>query len=296
MAFPLHILVLIMLYPLSSNAQRQPPPPGYKPSSNFRSVSFNKGFSNLWSPQHQTLNGSTVTIWLDESTGSGFKSLSSYSSGYFSAAIKLHPGYTAGVISCFYLSNDQVQEKHDEIDIEFLGTTPGKPYTLQTNVWMNGTADDTPLIGREVQFNLWFDPTKAFHNYAILWNPKEIIFFVDDIPIRRYPKKSAATFPSRPMWAYGSIWDASSWATEGGKYKADYQYQPFIARYKNFKIAGCRDGAQATCKPVTGSSALTGRLSRQQNVAMAWAQRNYKVYDYCKDQSRDLTKTSECLS
>lgn len=37
-------------------------------------------------------------------TGSGFKSLNSYSSGYFSAAIKLHPGYTAGVITAFYVS------------------------------------------------------------------------------------------------------------------------------------------------------------------------------------------------
>lgn len=36
--------------------------------------------------------------------GSGFKSLNSYTSGYFSAAIKLHPGYTAGVITAFYVS------------------------------------------------------------------------------------------------------------------------------------------------------------------------------------------------
>ncbi|KAL2340588.1 hypothetical protein Fmac_008528 [Flemingia macrophylla] len=52
---------------------------------------------------------------------------------------------------------------------------------------------------------------------------------------RRYPKNSAKTFSLRPIWLYGSIWDASSWATEDGKHKADYRYQPFLARYTNFK-------------------------------------------------------------
>ncbi|KAH0852440.1 hypothetical protein HID58_090819 [Brassica napus] len=37
------------------------------------------------------------------------------------------------------------------------------------------------------------------------------------------------------MWLYGSIWDASSWATENGKYKADYKYQPFTAKYTILK-------------------------------------------------------------
>lgn len=36
-------------------------------------------------------------------TGSGFKSLKPYRSGFFSAAIKLQPGYTAGVITSFYV-------------------------------------------------------------------------------------------------------------------------------------------------------------------------------------------------
>lgn len=36
-------------------------------------------------------------------SGSGFKSLHSYQSGFFGAAIKLQPGYTAGVITSFYV-------------------------------------------------------------------------------------------------------------------------------------------------------------------------------------------------
>ncbi|CAA2989539.1 xyloglucan endotransglucosylase hydrolase 31-like [Olea europaea subsp. europaea] len=192
------------------------------------------------------------------------------------------------------LSNDEDHPgNHDEIDIEFLGTTQDKPYILQTNVYIRGSGDGN-IIGREMKFRLWFDPTRDFHNYAILWNPSEIIFFVDDVPIRRYPRKSDATFPLRPMWVYGSIWDASSWATENGKYKADYQYQPFVGRYNNFKIAGCKASNGVSCRPTTGSPYGSKGLSSQQYAAMGWVQRNYKVYDYCQDSARDNRFTPEC--
>jgi xyloglucan:xyloglucosyl transferase len=119
-------------------------------------------------------------------------------------------------------------------------------------------------------------------------------FLVDDVPIRRYPRKSDATFPLRPLWVYGSIWDASSWATEDGKYKADYNYQPFIGRYKNFKIGGCTADAPAACSPPSASPSGSGGLSQQQSSVMEWVQRNYLVYDYCRDGKRDHTQTPEC--
>ncbi|CAI9774591.1 unnamed protein product [Fraxinus pennsylvanica] len=286
-------LFIIFLFP-SSNCAQGPPSPGYYPSSRIGSMGFNQGFRNLWGPQHQRIDQGTLDLWLDRNSGSGFKSLSPYSSGYFGAAIKLHPGYTAGVITSFYLSNSEDHPgNHDEIDIEFLGTTQNKPYTLQTNVYIRGSGDGN-IIGREMKFRLWFDPTRNFHNYAILWNPSEIIFFVDDVPIRRYPRKSDATFPLRPMYVYGSIWDASSWATENGKYKVDYQYQPFVGRYNNFKIAGCKANSAALCRPSTGSPYGSSGLSRQQYDAMGWVQRNYKIYDYCQDSKRDHRLTPEC--
>ncbi|KAE8656866.1 putative xyloglucan endotransglucosylase/hydrolase protein 32 [Hibiscus syriacus] len=237
----------------STNAQG-PPSLGYSPSSRVSSVTFNQGFRNLWGTQHQRLDQGSLTIWLDKSSGSGFKSLQPYWSGYFGAAMKLQPGYTAGVITSFYLSNNEDHPgNHDEIDIEFLGTTPDKPYTLQTNV-----------------------------------------FFVDDVPIRMYTKKTDATFPTRPMWVYGSIWDASSWATENGRYKADYSYQPFVAKYANFKLDGCTTNGPASCIPPPASPSGSGSLSQQQVMAMNWVQRNYLVYDYCQDPKRDHTQTPEC--
>ncbi|KAI4386080.1 hypothetical protein MLD38_004046 [Melastoma candidum] len=282
--------------PFLASSQGSPPSPGYSPSSIFGDVSFNQEFNNLWGPQHQSLDQQgLLTIWLDTSSGSGFKSIHSYQSGYFGASIKLQPGYTAGVITSFYLSNNEAYPgHHDEIDIEFLGKTSSGLYTLQTNVYIEGSGDGNK-IGREMKFHLWFDPTQNYHNYAFLWTPNEIIFLVDDVPIRWYKNRGGTTFPMRPMWVYGSIWDASSWATDNGKYKADYRYQPFVGRYKNFKVDGCAaDGSSGSCSPRSVSPSGAGGLSRQQNEAMQWVQRNYKVYDYCTDPKRDHGLTPEC--
>ncbi|KAM3192027.1 hypothetical protein ACQJBY_069337 [Aegilops geniculata] len=289
---PAMALLLLAMAAASSDAQ---PSPGYYPSSRFRPVVFNRAYSNKWGPQHQTLSGdhSAITIWLDKTCGSGFKSKHAYRNGYFATRIKLPAGYTAGTNTAFYLSNNEAHPGfHDEIDMEFLGTIPGEPYTLQTNVYVRGSGDGR-IIGREMRFHLWFDPTAGFHNYAILWNPDAITFFVDDVPIRRYERKTKLTFPDRPMWAYGSIWDASDWATDHGRYRADYRYQPFVARFDRFVVAGCGPNAPASCRPARASPVGTG-LTRQQYAAMRWAQQRHMVYYYCQDFRRDRSLTPEC--
>ncbi|GJN28887.1 hypothetical protein PR202_gb17059 [Eleusine coracana subsp. coracana] len=267
-----------------------------KKMRNSRS-SFYRDFHNLWGGQHQRVNGNggeeEVSIWLDRSSGSGFKSRRSFRSGYFGASIKLQRGYTAGVITAFYLSNSEAHPGfHDEVDMEFLGTTPGKPYTLQTNVYVRGSGDGGPgrVVGREVKFHLdWFDPTADFHHYAILWTPNQIMFYVDDVPIRRYPRRSNK-FPQRPMWVYGSIWDASDWATDDGRYKADYRYSPFVAHFAGFQLRACAARAPPRCHPPTDS------LTPQQEAAMRWVQRNHMVYNYCFDPKRNHALTPECSS
>ncbi|GER45447.1 xyloglucan endotransglucosylase/hydrolase 32 [Striga asiatica] len=288
------LFAIVILAARLSNADQWPPGPGYYPSSRFKSMSFYQGYRNLWGANHQSVDNNGINIWLDKDSGSGFKSVKPFRSGYFGASIKLQPGYTAGVITAFYLSNNEAHPGyHDEVDIEFLGTTFGKPYTLQTNVYVRGSGDGR-IIGREMKFHLWFDPTQNFHHYAILWNPREIIFFVDDVPIRRYPRKSVTTFPLRPMWVYGSIWDASSWATDDGKYKADYRYQPFVGKFTNFKASGCSAYSSPRCRAVSASPSRSGRLTGQQTRAMQWVQSHYMVYDYCRDYKRDHSLTPEC--
>jgi hypothetical protein len=66
MAFFLFLLLILMVP--SSNAQ-WPPSPGYWPSSKFTSMSFYKGYRNLWGPSHQRFDQNALTIWLDRTSG-----------------------------------------------------------------------------------------------------------------------------------------------------------------------------------------------------------------------------------
>ncbi|XP_039059051.1 probable xyloglucan endotransglucosylase/hydrolase protein 32 [Hibiscus syriacus] len=206
----LFLLVLVLTFPLT-NAE-WPLSPGYWPSSEFRLMSFHYAFKNLWGFNHQSVDQNALMIWLDRSSGSGFKSNRPFRSGYFGASIKVHPGYTA----------DRGRNRPDR---------PTRPTAWFLNRLLNR-------------------------------------FLVDDVPIRRYPRKGAETFPLRPMWLYGSIWDASSRATEDGKYKADYDYQPFVAKFTGFKAGGCSAYSSPMCRPISISPFRSGRLTGHQCRAM----------------------------
>ncbi|KAJ9565061.1 hypothetical protein OSB04_001027 [Centaurea solstitialis] len=120
----------------------------------LRNASFNENYSVNWGNQHVLFfnQGREVQLSLDRSSGfflAGFKSKAYFASGYFQMRIKLPGKDSAGV-----LYTDVTV--HDELDFEFLGNRPGKPISLQTNVFSNGVG------GREQKTNLWFDPTARF--------------------------------------------------------------------------------------------------------------------------------------
>ncbi|PIN04485.1 Xyloglucan:xyloglucosyl transferase [Handroanthus impetiginosus] len=181
--------------------------------------------------------------------------------------IKLVPGNSAGIVVAFY----------DGVDFEFLGIVPGQPYILQTNVHVNGFDD------REQRIRLWFDPTKDFHAYSVLWNLYQILFMVDWAPMRTYrndedkgstdwvypiilisigpyhivpntrwvyERRPSVPYPKRqPLSLQMSIWNGEDWTRDGGRDRIDCTKAPF------------------------------GRLFR-------WVRKYFLMYDYCQDNRR----------
>ncbi|XP_027162383.1 probable xyloglucan endotransglucosylase/hydrolase protein 23 [Coffea eugenioides] len=231
-------------------------------------------------------NGKLLTLSLDKTSGSGFRSKNQYLFGKIDIQMKLVPGNSAGTVTTYYLSS--IGSNHDEIDFEFLGNLSGEPYILHTNVYTQGKG------GREQQFYLWFDPTKGFHTYTILWNPRSIIFSVDGTPIRQFKNLESSGIPypkDQPMWMYSSLWDAEDWATRGGLVKTDWSQAPFIASYQNYNAQACiwSSGSSTSSCSNSNSSAnswLTESLDSSGLERINWVQKNYMIYNYCTDKSR----------
>ncbi|VAH29420.1 unnamed protein product [Triticum turgidum subsp. durum] len=188
--------------------------------------------------------------------------------------------------------------ERDELDFEFLGNRTGEPYIIQTNVYRSGVG------GREMRHSLWFDPTAEFHSYSILWNPKQIVFFVDKVPIREYRNsdKPNRFFPiMKPMYVFSSIWNADDWATRGGLEKTDWTKGPFVSSYSDFTADACAwaaGPAPPACAAATGDSwwdqPPAWALDDGQRRDSGWVARNLVIYDYCDDRKRFPAVPEEC--
>ncbi|KAL6547395.1 Xyloglucan endotransglucosylase protein 2 [Orobanche minor] len=258
-------------------------------------VPFGRNYVPTWAFDHIKYNngGSEIQLFLDNYTGTGFQSKGSYLFGHFSMNIKMVAGDSAGTVTAFYLSSQN--SEHDEIDFEFLGNRSGHPYILQTNVYTGGKGD------KEHRIYLWFDPTKNFHRYSVLWNLYQIVFFVDDVPIRVFKnsKDLGVRFPfNQPMKIYSSLWNADDWATRGGLEKTDWSKAPFVASYKGFHIDGCEASVQAKYCDTQGRRWWDQKefqdLDSKQWFDLHRIRSNYTIYNYCNDRTRFHTVPAEC--
>ncbi|XP_050911061.1 xyloglucan endotransglucosylase/hydrolase protein A [Lathyrus oleraceus] len=259
-------------------------------------VPFGRNYVPTWAYDHiKYLNGgSQIQLTLDKYTGTGFQSKGSYLFGHFSMYIQMVAGDSAGTVTAFYLSSQNAE--HDEIDFEFLGNRTGEPYILQTNVFTGGKGD------REQRIYLWFDPTKAYHRYSVLWNMFQIIFFVDDVPIRVFKNNNelGIKYPfNQPMKIYNSLWNADDWATRGGLEKTDWSKAPFIASYKGFHVDGCEASVNAKFCDTQGKrwwdQPEFHDLDAAQWQRLKWVHSKYIIYNYCTDRKHFPQIPAECV-
>ncbi|KAJ0054530.1 hypothetical protein Pint_01187 [Pistacia integerrima] len=132
-------------------------------------TSFYENYKLTWGFGHALLSNQEREIQLSlysNSGGAGFESKVPYASGFFHIRMKIPDKNSSGVVTTFYITSRS--DNHDEIDIEMLGNN-GPPCKLHTNLFTNGRGN------REQRLNLWFDPTKDFHSYRLLWNEHQVV-------------------------------------------------------------------------------------------------------------------------
>lgn len=234
-------------------------------------------------------DGTGVTLSLLEGqTASGMGSKGSWLFGTFGAWIKLPAGNAAGTVATFYMASTFPQQC--EFDFEFLGNNGDGKRKIHTNVFVNGKG------GREQQiyFPGDFDPTADFHYYSFDWHENQLVFYVDGKPIRQFKNLQHHVYNGtycdrKAMSIYLSIWDGSSWATNGGSIKINWTQAPFNIYYKNFNLDGCpapNPRALAACH-LDPHAAPTPFSSEQ--YAYLQSIRNNKTlvkYNYCTDYAR----------
>jgi len=113
-----------------------------------------------------------------------------------------------GLVTGFFLHRDSPRQ---EIDIEITGNHPDR---LLVNVFYNPGAEgakfDYGYRGTPIAIPLGFDASKAFHQFAIEWDPCEIRWFVDGELVHRRTEWNPTPIPHLPMTLHFNTWPARS--------------------------------------------------------------------------------------
>ena len=125
-------------------------------------------------------------------------------------------------------------------------------------------------------------------------------FYVDNIPIREVKRTESmgGDFPAKPMSLYATIWDGSDWATNGGKYRVNYKYAPYVTKFSDLVLHGCAvDPIEqfAKCDTAQGSKAVPTGISRSQRTKMEAFRMKHMTYSYCYDKVRYKAPPPECV-
>lgn len=176
---------------------------------------------------HHSPDTDEIHVTYDHRGGARWRSPHRFQYGTFSALIRCPPGNTSGLNFNLYLSSLEGDKSQDEIDFEFLGKDLT---TVQTNFYTVGAGS------REVIHPLGFDASDGFHEYVMKWGEAEIEWAVDGKVVRTEARKEGEAWPTKPMFLYSSVWDASY--IDDGKWTGEYVGcdAPYVCWYKDVKV------------------------------------------------------------
>jgi beta-glucanase (GH16 family) len=131
------------------------------------------------------------------------------------------PGMVGGIF--LYALKPGSTTIHDEIDFEFLSSSPDK---LNTNVY-----DNEPLgVGHPLAVPFASGTMNEYHIYEIRWLPAKIIWSVDGVIVRREKNR----IPAGPMRLHLNIWaPAAEWPEA---YSASLQPVDEAARNQSYSM------------------------------------------------------------
>lgn len=137
-------------------------------------------FDCTWRGENISFNQSIMSMKIDKDkeetpkwSGGEYRSLNMYHYGMFEVCMK--PIKNTGVVSSFFTyTGPSDNNPWDEIDIEFLGKDTTK---VQFNYFTNGVGE------HEFLYDLGFDASEEFHEYAFEWKEDSITWYVDGVAV-----------------------------------------------------------------------------------------------------------------
>lgn len=157
----------------------------------------------------------TLTLDKDETGYVGAEYRTNQRCGYGFYSVSMKPVKESGVISSFFIYNGR---PWDEIDIEFLGNDTTK---VQFNYYTNGVG------GHEYLYDLGFDASEEFHEYAFEWKEGSITWYVDGKAVYQATEDIPSHEGNLMMNLWNVVDECAYWAGkfEGENFPLTAQYE-----------------------------------------------------------------------
>lgn len=177
-------------------------------------------FNCYWRKSNASIENGVMSMTLSGKDnayyGAEYRSRGTYSYGFY--AVKMKAAKCSGVISSFFTYTNK--PVWDEIDIEFLGKDTTK---IQFNYFTKGSD-----VGHTFLFELGYDASESFHEYAFDWQPESITWYVDGTAVYR----ATENIPSHAMQLMANVWNCRGADEWSGKF--DASPLPVTAEYEWF--------------------------------------------------------------